>query len=349
MGISWRIGNKGRRGLLIILALLIIAIVAGVALYVAGQKPAISFNGGQWDSIRFNNALAGFIIGKGYGYPVVIRDSTEYTIETDLPAGSTDVDMEIWSQNKADWYDAQVAKGTIVDLGPIFGSGPQFYMIPRWMADEYHIQTIYDMKNYSALVQDPNDPSKGIFINTPNDWITNSINIVKLEAYGLTRYYNIVTPPSDKALEAAYISAQGNHQPVFGYYWSPAALIGSDYWYILKEPPYTDACWNELNAAVSNSSLRPLANACAYPDIPVTKGVSHQMLTKAPDVVEMLRKMDVELDPINGELTWARENNVTDWNVVAVHYLRNNEATWKTWVTPEAYAGIKKALDEAPP
>lgn len=313
------------------------------------QKPSITFNGGQWDSIRFNNALAGYIFKHGYGYPVVVRDSTEFTMEEDLATGKTDVEMEVWSQNKADWYKEQIARGTIIDLGPVFDSGPQYYIIPAWMAEQYQIETIYDMKNYSYLMQDPKDPTKGLFINNPKSWTSYRINEVKLEAYGLSRYYNAVTPQSDKAFEAVYINAQENHQPVFGYYWSPTALMGSYDWYILKEPPYTDACWNEVTAAVNNPGLRPLANACAYPDIPVTTAVSKQMPAKAPDVVEMLMKMEVGIDPMNHELAWARKNNVTDWDLVAIHYLRNNEDHWKTWVTPTAYAGIKQALENIPP
>ena len=130
------------------------------------------------------------------------------------------------------------------------------------------------MKNHTDLLKDPNDPSKGMFLNCLKGWACNNVNEVKLEAYGLTRYYTFVTPPSDKALEEAFIKAQENHQPVFGYYWAPSALMGSYDWYILKEPPYTGQCWNEVTAAVNNKSQRPLKSACAYADIPISKGVS---------------------------------------------------------------------------
>ena len=56
--------------------------------------------------------------------------------------GTIDLNMEIWPQNKMGWYDEQIARGTIADLGPTFSSGPQFFMISRWMAEQYHIQTI---------------------------------------------------------------------------------------------------------------------------------------------------------------------------------------------------------------
>ena len=142
MGIFRCIDNKGSRGLVIIVVLIVFVIILGAFIYAAGQKPTISLNGGQWDSIRLNNAIAGFIIEKGYGYPVVVQDSMQYTYETGMTDGTIDLNMEIWPQNKMGWYDEQIARGTIADLGPTFSSGPQFFMIPRWMAEQYHIQTI---------------------------------------------------------------------------------------------------------------------------------------------------------------------------------------------------------------
>ena len=96
------------------------------------------------------------------------------------------------------------------------------------------------------------------------------INAVKLEAYGLTKYYNVVSPGSTAALEAALATPQENRQPVFGYYWAPNPLMGAYQWYILKEPPYTDECWENVIAAVDNQDLRPIDQACAYESVPST-------------------------------------------------------------------------------
>jgi len=76
--------------------------------------------------------------------------------------------------------------------------------------------------------------------------------------------------------------------------------------------------------------------------------VAHRgLLENAPDVVEMLRRMLVGLEPLSETLAWAKENNVEDWEEAAIYYLQNYEERWETWVTPEAYERIKKALEEA--
>ena len=64
----------------------------------------------------------------------------------------------------------------------------------------------------------------------------------------------------------------------------------------------------------------------------------------------MVRKMNVGLEPLNQTLAWAVENGVVDdadWERAAVYYLQHFEQRWSTWVTDEAYAQIRDALNAA--
>jgi ABC-type proline/glycine betaine transport system substrate-binding protein len=81
--------------------------------------------------------------------------------------------------------------------------------------------------------------------------------------------------------------------------------------------------------------------------MPIDKLAHKDLLGKAPDVVEMLRKMNVGFDPLNDTLAWANENEVEDWEETGIYYLQNYEDRWRTWVTDEAYERIKQALEEA--
>ena len=168
---------------------------------------------------------------------------------------------------------------------------------------------------------------------------------MKLETYGLARYYNLVSPGSEEALAAALARPQENRQPVFGYYWAPTVLMGVHDWHILEEPSNTEECWERVTAASQDKSLRPIDEACAYPNPPIDKLAHSGLTSKAGDVVEMLRKMEVGLEPLNRTLAWAAENGVEDWNEVAVYYLKTYEDRWRTWVTPTAYEKIKEALE----
>lgn len=330
-------------------ALMIIVILIGVYVYVSdegGQKPTIKIHDGQWDSIRINNAIAEFIIEKGYGYPVETVVQTTQVMQMSIQKGEIDLVMEIWSL-LYDWRDEQIEEGNIVDIGMTVEAGPEFFIIPQWVAEQYNIKTVFDMKDHWQLFKDPENPSKGLFYNGIIGWAATKINVVKLEAYGLTKYYNIISPGSSDALETALARAQMNRQPVFGYYFAPNALMGAYDWYILEEPPYTDECWEKIGAAVEDESLRPIDNACAYQTSPLDKVAHKGMLEKAPDVVEMLEKMVVGLEPLNEILAWAKENNVQNWEEAAIYYLQNYENRWETWVTPEAHERINESLEEA--
>jgi len=335
-------------------ARLLLAALVATALLIAvwgllrgRQKPVIKLYGGQWESLWVNNAIAELIIKEGYGYPVQTVESTGLVMQRSMSKGEIDLNMEMWQQNWIDWYNEQIENRNIVNLGMIFEAGPQLFIIPKWVAEQYSINSVSDMKDHWELFRDPEDPSKGVFYNGIIGWGCTEINVVKLEAYGLTRYYNTVSPASPAALEAALARAQVDRQPVFGYYWAPSAMMGTYEWHILEEPPYTDQCWQRVTAAVENENLRPIDRACAYEELPVDKVAHRGLLGKAPDVVEMLRRMVVGLEPLNKTLAWAKENDVQDWQEAGVYYLQNYEHRWKTWVTPEAYESIKRALETA--
>ncbi|MEE8420549.1 MAG: hypothetical protein V3R92_03720, partial [Dehalococcoidales bacterium] len=121
-------------------------------------------------------------------------------------------------------------------------------------------------------------------------------------------------------------------------------IMGAYDWYILEEPEYDAAIWDQITAAREDKSLRPLSEATAYETIPTTKGINPSLREIAPDVVAMLEKMNVSVQPINVTAAWASETDVQDWELAAIYYLENYEDLWSTWVTDEAYAKIKDAL-----
>lgn len=332
-----------KRGLLLLTAVVMaVTLVAGCA--AEEEKPTIKFGDNQFESLWINDAIAKFIIEEGYGYPVETIEMTTSIAQVSLAQGDIDVWLEMWEQNWLDNYNEEVAAGNIENLGMIYEGGPQFFIIPQWMADEYNIVTIYDMKDHWELVKDPEDSSKGLFHNCIIGWQCQAINLVKLEAYGLLDYYNVLEPGSAGALEAALSGPQKKGDPVFGYYWAPTALMGMYDWYILEEPEYDADLWEQIIAAKDDPSLRPLSEACAYEVLPVNIGINPGLRDIAPDVVAMLEKMMVGLEAINRTAAWAKENEVQDYEKAAVWYLGEYEDDWKTWVTDDAYNKIKDAL-----
>ncbi len=340
---------RWKHWLLLFTALLVtVTLVVGCGEAVEEEKPTIKFSDTWYESVWLANAVAGFIIEEGYGYPVETVQVTVPVGQISLSKGDLHVWLDLWWWYYLDWYNEAMANGEIENLGPTMEPAPSFWMIPQWVHEEYNINTVEDMKEQWELFEDPADASKGLFINCPIGWQCQMINRIKLEAYGLTEYYNIIEPTAG-AMEAALAGAQKKHQPVFGYYWAPTALMGMFDWYILEETEYDPDVWDNIQAAIEDESLRPLDEACAYEAVSPVNSTWSGLRDMAPDVVALFEKMNIGLELTNKSAAWAKENEVQDWNKVGVWYLRNNESRWKAWVTDDAYKKIKTALDEYGP
>lgn len=312
------------------------------------EKPTIIFSDTWYESVWLANAVAGFIIEEGYGYPVETIEVSVSVSQLSLSKGDIHVWLDCWWWYYLEWYDEAIAAGDIENLGITMEPCPSFWVIPQWVAEQYNITTVFDMKEHWELFPDPEDSTMGLFINCPIGWQCQMINSIKLEAYGLTEYYNIIEPTAG-ALEAALAGAQMKSDPVFGYYWAPTALMGMYDWYILEEPPFDAAIWDNIMAAIEDETLRPLDEACAYEALSPVNAVWSGLRDMAPDVVALFEKMVIGLELTNQAAAWAKENEIEDWDKVGVWYLREYESRWKTWVTEDAYNKIKQALDEYGP
>lgn len=308
------------------------------------EKPTLNMGDTQFQSLWINNAIAKYIIEEGYGYPVETIEMTTPIAQVSLDQGDIDIWMELWQQNWLDNYNELIAKGSIENVGDAYEGGPQFFVIPQWVHEQYDINTVQDMKDHWELFPDPEDDDKGAFISCIIGWQCAAINEVKMEAYGLTDYYNIISPGSSGALDAGLSGPQKKNEPVFGYYWAPTALMGLYDWYILEEPAYDPDVWAKITAAKDDPSLRPLTEACAYETLPIDIGINANLRDTAPDVVTMLEKMTVGLDQINKTAAWCVENEVQDYEDAAIWYLNEYESRWKSWVTADAFSKIKDAL-----
>ena len=306
-------------------------------------KPTIRVSDRGFESGWINNAIFKFVVEKGYGYPVETVELTTPLMQVALAEGDIDVTMEMWQQNFIDNYNEQIAAGNYVNLGPTYEGGPQFFMVPKYTADEYNIKTVDDMKKHWKLLEDPEDPSKGQFINCPIGWQCAEINRAKLEAYGLDEFFNIYSGGTGAALDAALVGAQKKNKPVFGYYWAPTSIMGAYECTVLEEPPYTDACWEEVAKGQNDPNYTP-KQACAYETLPVDKGANEALSDKAPEVVEMLKKMNVGLQPLNTTSAYTVANFEAQWDKAAIYYLQNYEDRWTTWMPAENVKKVKEAL-----
>src|SRR5262249_1449727 len=126
---------------------------------------------------------------------------------------------------------------------------------------------------YIALFRDPEQPSRGRFLNCPSGWTCEPENTHKLQAYKLEHQYIDLRPGTGPAMDAAIMSAYLQGQPLLFYYWSPSAIAGRLRLHALTEPPYTPECWKAMIGGDYKGG------GCASPPSVIVYGVSSVFAT----------------------------------------------------------------------
>jgi len=307
----------------------------------SAEKEPIIFGDLSWDSAQVNNRIAAFILTNGYGY-----DNIEYIPGDTIPIhqgmvrGDVHVNMEVWVENQQEPFDEAVAAGQIIDLGNNFGDNWQGWLVPRYMvegdaargiqASAPDLRSVFDMPDYWELFKDPEDPTKGRFINSLPGWMCTEVNSEKLVTYGLDAYYTDCVTGSDAALSGSMASAFEKGDTWFGYYWAPTWLLGKYEMYQIEEPPYDEEIWNTTRG-------------CAYPSNNVNVAVNAEWAGRNPEAVEFLDNFTTETVQHNAVLAYMQENGATT-DEAAMFFLREYEDWWTKWVPSDVASAVKSAL-----
>ena len=336
-----------RRFSLCMTALLLVAVLVATAF--AGCSPAsdtsdevIRFADCAWDTQTFMTYVAAFIVEHGYGYGTTIDVTTNVVGLKAIEIDDIDVHMEMANIALKEPHDALIATGMGEDLGVCYTPMTQLWLVPTYMIEgdaergiepmTPDLKSVFDMPKYWELFEDPEDSSKGRFYSCIPGWQCVKTNQLKMEAYGLDEYYNIMTPGSDTALATSIITAYEKGEPWFGYYWQPTWVLGKVDMTALEEPAWTEELWNEENKY-----------ACGYPreDNYIIGAVSLQ--ERAPDVRQFLLDFNVPIDVINTMLVYLQDSG-KDAPEAAPWFLTRYEEVWTDWVPADVAERVKAAL-----
>ncbi len=291
---------------------------------------AITFADVGWDSIKLNNALAGFIAKNVYGYDWTEVPGSTPIIHEALMTGDVDVVMEEWTDN-IPTYNADRDAGKFVELGINFNDNYQGFYIPRYVADANPgLKTVRDLKDYAFLFTDPEDPSKGRIFGGIPGWAITEIMEKKVTVYGLDGSYNYVVPGSNAALDAALVSAYDRKEPVVSYYWEPTWLLGSYDFVLLKDDPYDAECFPQGYGAA--------------PSVTVTIAVSNAFATSHPDLCAFLSRYHLSSPLISEALAYMKDTGA-DHASTARWLLGEHPELLSSWLDGDDLAKAKAALE----
>ena len=300
------------------------------------DKQKLVFSDLNWTSAQIQNRIAQYIVEKGYGYPTDVVFGATLPLFQGLRRGDTHITMEIWLPNQDEAWGEAVAAGEVAPIGESLGKDWQSaFVIPAYLQEEYpDLDSVEDLKEekFKALFRTTESGDKARLVSCVIGWACEEVNAAQIEAYGLSDHVHIVNPGDGAAANADLYGAYERREPWLGYQWGtndPSLVLDL---VRLNEPDYSDECWFTTKA-------------CAYEDATILIAVHPDVLTGAPDVVEMLRAWGLNIEVYSTIAQWQRENDGASTNDAALWWLKSNPGIWTGWVTADAATAIQSALD----
>ena len=329
--------------------LMLAASASGANASYCGDGKTVTFAGIDWESGAFITEVMKTILSKGYDCQVDSIPGNSVT----LGQATANNDMQIFAEEwlgRSDVWNKAVEEKKVIAVGKTFVGASEGWFVPDYVVHGDPARNIEakapDLKSVSQLTDpkiaeifaDPEEPSKGRFLNCPSGWTCEGVSTAKLEAYKLDEAYVNFRPGTGTALDAAITSAYLQGEPILFYYWSPTAIMGKFKLIQLEEPAYNEACWKELSSANGKRD-----EGCAFPSVDVAYGVNSTFASEAPEIVEILEKATFPLDEVNASLAYMADNKV-DATAAAAEFLKTKGDIWSKWVSDEARGKIEAGL-----
>ena len=302
----------------------------------APPKREIIFGDLNWPSALLQNRIAQYLVEKGYGYPTDVKFGATLPLFQGLKRGDTHVTMEIWLPNQDEAWNEAREEGAVLSVGKSLGSDWQSgFVIPKYLQEQYpELDSVEDLKDdqFKELFATAETGGKARLVSCIIGWACEEVVAKQVTGYGLDDHVQIINPGDGAALNADLYGAYEKGEPWLGYQWGtndPALKLDL---VLLEEPEYTDECWFTTKA-------------CAFEDATILIAVNPDLPANAPEVINMLRQWDFNIDIYKEAVRWQDANPDADTNATALWWLNNKSDIWEGWVTPEAATAVRAALD----
>src|SRR5690606_14728963 len=203
------------------------AALAFACLYFSGAAvaPAATCNQGKplrlahlhWESATCTPHLVGRILSAGCGRKIAVVPRTAPALEAALAPDDVQVSAEVWS-GRSPIIEKALRRGDIQIVGDtLSGGAEQGWYVPDYVvhgdagrgidAMAPGLKRWQDLPRYKSLFTDPEDPTKGRFLNCPTGWVCEQTNSRLLQLHGLEDDYTNFRAGTGAALDAAISSA----------------------------------------------------------------------------------------------------------------------------------------------
>jgi glycine betaine/proline transport system permease protein/glycine betaine/proline transport system substrate-binding protein len=292
-----------------------------------------------WDSQKFHNKVARFIVENGFdGYEFEETSGSAILLWQALIAGDIDLDIEEWPENMPTYKD-DIENGRVIQMGIIVEDSAQGWYVPRYVIEgdpergiepmAPDLRTVEDLKKYAHVFKDPEDPSKGRIYGAIPGWEVDSTLFNKYQYYSLYENYNYFRSGSEVVLFASLAAAYNLGEPWVGYCWEPAWISGKLDLVLLEDAPFDPELF--------------MKGGCEIPKQELTVVSSNKFASRAPDLVDFFSKYRTGTQKVSEVLAYMEETKASHEDA-AVWFLKNNDNLLDEWLTPQQAARVREAL-----
>jgi len=317
---------------------LIVALV--IAVLLALLRPADAAECGRvriaemsWGSAAIIAHIERIILTRGYGCAVeLIAGDTVVTLTSMAERGEPDIAPELWTNTARDVIDRAVAENRIKIASNVLSDGGiEGWYIPTYMLEKHpELTTLQAVLKRPDLFPDAENPSKGRFYTCPAGWACQIVNNNLFKAYGLDKAGFIAFDPgSGEGLAGAIAKAYERHEPFFGYYFGPTAVLGRYPMYRLGGMEHDPATWDCMSKP---NCAKPSPNM--YPPAGVIGATSTRFAEANPDAFAFVQKVSWPNAMVSEILAWQEENHATAAGA-AEHFISTREDVWTKWVSAD--------------
>jgi glycine betaine/proline transport system substrate-binding protein len=324
---------------------LAVGLMGSVAVSQAAECGSLTIASMNWQSAEVMSNLDKLILNEGYGCDAEITvGDTVPTLTSMSEKGQPDIAPEAWIDLLPDVVQRGIDDGTVVIAATSLpDGGQQGWWIPKYVADAHpDIKTIGDALKHPELFPDPEDSSKGAIYNGPQGWGGTVVTAQLYKAFEAEKAgFKLVDTGSAAGLDGSIAKAFERKEPWVGYYWAPTSLLGKYEMVRLEAGVPADAAeWKRCNTVADCPDPKPNA----WPTDRVFTLVAKPFAERAgPEVMDYLKKRAWTNATVNQLMAWMTDNQATG-EEGAKHFLKENEALWTQWVSPEAAEKIKGSL-----
>ena len=318
--------------------LFIILLLSLSSIAVAKEKTTVIFGDAGWDSVKFHNAVAGFIAESAYDIKPKTISGSSAIVEASLVRGDIDVNMELWTDNIPS-YPKDKATGRLIELSVNFDDNRQGLYVPRYLVegDESRgikalapdLKTVKDLKRYAHLFANSENAAKGRLYGAVPGWAIDEVLYKKYEAYGLNESFTYFRSGSEAALNSAFLAAYTKGEPIVGYNYEPTWLTGKLDLILLQDEPYNE-----------KDFLHGLTEARA---VPVLVVANRQLLDKAPEFAEFLKKYHTS-SALTAEALAYISDTKCSYDEAARWFLNKHPELLTQWLPEDKLAVVEQDL-----